>query len=81
MTYRYNTLTVVLEHDIRNDDAAPLLTAIRQMRGVLSVTGNVTNLTSHLAEERVRHDIYQKLWHVLYPNKKIEDDSPPSMAR
>lgn len=67
MTDRYNALTVVLEKDIRNDDAEALLNAIRQLRGVLSVTGNVADLDSHMAQARARHELGEKLWRVLYP--------------
>jgi hypothetical protein len=34
MTDKYNTLTVVLENDIRDDEAEPILAAIRQLKGV-----------------------------------------------
>lgn len=67
MTDRYNALTVVLEQDIRDDDAEALLNAIRQLRGVLSVTGNVSDMNSHIAQERARRDLGEKLWCVLYP--------------
>lgn len=67
MTDRYNALTVVLEKDIRDDDAEALLDAIRQLRGVLSVSGNVTDLTAHTAEERAKRELGDKLWQVLYP--------------
>lgn len=67
MTDRYNTLTVVLEHDIREDDAASLLNAIRQLRGVLSVTGNVADLNAHTAIERARGELIEKLWQIFYP--------------
>ena len=70
MTNRYNALTVVLEKDIRDDDAEALLSAIRQLRGVLSVSGNVADMDSHLAQERARHDLGEKLWCVLYPKHK-----------
>ena len=67
MTDRFNSLTVVLDRDIREDDAEALLNAIRQLRGVLSVTGNVSDVGSHIAEERVRRELGDKLWEVLYP--------------
>ncbi len=67
MTDRYNALTVVLENDIRDDDAEALLNAIRQLRGVLSVSGNVADMESYLAQERARHDLGEKLWRVLHP--------------
>lgn len=67
MADRYNTLTVVLEKDIRDDDAEALLSVIRQLRGVLSVSGNVADLTAHMAEERAKRELGDKLWQVLYP--------------
>ena len=69
MTDRYHTLTVVLERDTRDDDAEPLLAAIRQIRGVLSVTGSVVSPESHMAQERARRELGDKLCAVLHlPN-------------
>jgi hypothetical protein len=48
MTDRYNALTVVLEHDIRDDDAEAVANAIRQLRRVLSVSGNVADMGDHI---------------------------------
>lgn len=70
MTDRYNTLTVVLEKDMRSGDAEGLLEAIRRMRGVLSVTGNVADPTAWIAEERARHELGRGLWNLLYPEQK-----------
>lgn len=67
MTDRYNALIVVLEQDMRDDDAEALLSAIMQLRGVQSVTGNVVDIGSHTSDERARHDLGKKLLHVLYP--------------
>lgn len=66
MTDRYNALTVVLDRDIRDDDAECILNAIRMIKGVRSVTGNVADVESHIAEQRVRHELGQKLMGVLY---------------
>lgn len=54
MTDRVHTITVVLDHDMRDDDVQPLLAAIRQLRGVAAVDTVVADLTSHFAEVRVR---------------------------
>lgn len=67
MTDRFNSVTVVLEKDIRVDDAEVLIAAIRQLRGVLSVTGNVSDLSAHVAQERARHELGERLLAVLYP--------------
>lgn len=65
MTDRYHTLTVVLEHDTRTDDAEELIAAISMMRGVLKVDGIVANPTSHMAHERARREFKDKIWAVL----------------
>lgn len=67
MTDRYNALTVVLEQDIRSDDAEALIEAITCLRGVLKVTPRVANPDEHIAEMRVRQELGEKLWQVLYP--------------
>lgn len=69
MTDRFNALTVVLERDIREDDAEPLIAAIRQLRGVLSVEPHVSNLSDLIAESRVRREIGERLVTIVYPKK------------
>ena len=65
MTDRFHSLTVVLEHDMREDDAESLLQAIRHLRGVLSVKGEVASPDTWMAESRARWDLRQKLTEVL----------------
>ena len=67
MTDAYHSLTVVLDHDIRDDDAESILTAIRMIKGVLSVRPKVADMDSHMAEERARRDFGLKLWEIIYP--------------
>jgi hypothetical protein len=67
MTDRINALTVVLNVDIRDDDAEPIIAAIRQIRHVLSVAANVSSLEDHVARTRVRQELTDKLWEVLHP--------------
>lgn len=69
MTDRFNSLTVVLENDVRDDDAKALISAIRQFRGVVSVSGNVSDLTAHVAQVRANHELTEKLWRVLHPER------------
>lgn len=66
MTDRINAITVVLENDIRDDDAETILTAIRMVRGVLSATPNVSELSDHIAQERVRRELGDKILEVLH---------------
>ena len=65
MSDRYNSLIVFLEQDIKDEDAKPLIEAIKQLRGVLGVQPNVSDMLSNLAEERARRTLIDKLWKVL----------------
>lgn len=70
MTDRINAVTVVLEADLRIDDAQDLLNAIRQLRGVASVEPNVSSIEDHVAQERAKRELGAKLWEVLYPPQR-----------
>jgi len=70
MTDRFNGLKVFLEKNMRDDDAESLIQAIRQMRGVLSVKGNVADcFEDGLAEGRVRREIGKKIFEILNPER------------
>ena len=65
MTDRINAFVVILEHDLRDDDAQAIINAIRQLKGVLDVQPHVAGFDAAIAEARVRHELRQKLWKVL----------------
>lgn len=67
MTDRINAITVVLDKDMRVDDAESLLAAIRQLRGVLSVDPHVSEPGDHIAQNRARRELCDSLWEVLHP--------------
>jgi hypothetical protein len=67
MTDRINALTVVLEKDLRDDDCEPLLDAIKQLRGVLSVVPHVAGIVSHLAETRAKNALREEVLALLLP--------------
>jgi hypothetical protein len=66
MTDHIRSITVVVE-DMRDDDAESLISAIKQIRGVISATGNVVDLHDFVAYETARNDLTKKLWGVLSP--------------
>lgn len=70
MTNRFYALSVALDADIREDDAQVLISAIKQLRGVLNVEGHVASIETWAAQERARTELSSKLWDVLYPKKK-----------
>lgn len=65
MTDRFNALTVVLEKEIREDDAENLIKAISMLKGVIRVKGNVSNPDHWIAHESARHNLVMKIWEVL----------------
>lgn len=65
MTDRFNAFVVVLEHDLRDDDAQAIINAIRQLKGVLDVQPHVAGFEDAIAEARVKNELRQKLWKVL----------------
>lgn len=65
MTDRFHSLTVVLEKDVREDDAEHLIRAIKMMRSVADVRGHVTDHSLHAAEVRVTARWRDFLWKAL----------------
>jgi hypothetical protein len=67
MTDRYAGFVVSLEKDLREDDAAATLNAIRQIKGVIDVVPELTSAHVHIAEARAQREIEKKILSVLYP--------------
>ena len=72
MTDRYYALTVILEKDMRDDDAECVINAIKMMKFVLDVKGNIANPDTWMAEERARRELGQKLLDIVFPKMKEE---------
>jgi hypothetical protein len=62
MTDRYSAYTVVLEKDIRDDDAEAITKAIMMIRGVAKVSPIVSDVAQHVAETRIRSEIQSKIY-------------------
>ena len=60
MSTRLKGVLVTFEEDVREDDAAATLAAIRQIRGVLSVDPVPADIDDHMARARVRHEMWRK---------------------
>lgn len=70
MTDRHSAYIVILEQDIREDDAQATINAIKQIRGVLGVEPHIANpFEEQIAEMRVRNELSNKIFKVLYPDK------------
>jgi hypothetical protein len=57
----------VLERDTRDDDCKPLIDVILQLKGVLSVSTQVTDVVSLMALERARRELGEKVIAIIYP--------------
>lgn len=65
MTNRYNAVVVAFDRDIREDDAEAIINAIRMLRGVLTVTPNVSDINTHVAESRVKRELTDKIYDAI----------------
>lgn len=69
MTNRLKGFYVVLESDVREDDAEPILNALRMVKGVLSVDPVETAPVDHFERTRIEMEFREKLWKALEPDK------------
>jgi hypothetical protein len=69
MTERLRGLLVTFEEDVREDDAEAIINAIRLIKRVLTVKTIPSNIDLRISEDRVRHELGQKLWKVIYPDR------------
>ena len=65
MTDRFNYLIVALEQDTRDDDAQPLIDAIRLMQGVADVEGNVSDYDSWTSDARAHRELGTRILKAL----------------
>ena len=65
MTDRINALTVVLDHDIRDDDVKLVVDAVLMIKNVVGVKQNVADIVDYAARERVRYEAKRKLYDAI----------------
>lgn len=70
MTDRHSAYIVILESDIREDDAKATIDAIKQIRGVLGIEPHIANPDERIAEMRVRNELSRKIFDVIYAKKE-----------
>ena len=71
MTDRYNSLVVSLERDIREDDAEIIINAIKAIRGVNGVEGNIVDPDSFTAQMRINEKVTEKLYSLIKEINKL----------
>lgn len=74
MTERLKGVLVTFEDDVREDDAEHIINAIRLIRRVLTVKPVPNDIKQSIAEDRVRHELHEKLFRVIYPDSGKNDE-------
>ena len=69
MTTSYNSLTVVLEKETREEDAEYIMNAIRMIKGVMKVVPEVADRNHYIATETAKHELMQKVFKIFQENK------------
>jgi len=69
MTDRINAFLVVLDEELREDDAENTITALKQIKGVIGVEKAVENSSLMIAKMQIRNEMTAKLLEVLYPKE------------
>jgi hypothetical protein len=75
MTDRHAGYLVVLNADLRDDDAAPTVAALLQIKGVLAVEPVVASAAVQIAESRARHALLKSLFELAVQSE------PPGARR
>jgi len=70
MTDRIKGVYVALDQDYRVDDAEEILAALKMVKGVSDVTGDIIDMDDWSNRVRIRHELSAKLWKVLHDTKE-----------
>jgi hypothetical protein len=65
MTDRLAGVLVTFDDDYRDDDAAHILAAIQMIKGVSAVEPVPSDYSLHIATERAKREIKDKLWDLV----------------
>jgi cell division protein FtsX len=72
LTDRIQSLTVVLEEDLRDDDAREIADAIAKLRGVQLVTlGEPVDMNVHVERQRLRRSLGASIVSLLSGEKPV----------
>lgn len=69
MTDRHSGYIVVLDKDIREDDAEATLRAIAQIKNVMDITPIVSDPMGKISEVRARRNLLTKIYEVFENDK------------
>ena len=67
MSDRLNSLTVVLEKEMKTEDAELIINAIKMIRGVANIIPGKATSEGQIAREMARLDLIEKVYKLLNP--------------
>lgn len=70
MTDRFFALTVILNKDIREDDAEAIIQAIQMIKGVGKVQPHISSPEFITAEFRAQNELRDKILEIFYPKNE-----------
>jgi len=70
MTERHSGYLVTLNHDVREDDAKEIITALKMVKCVATVTPVVSDPHSWIIEDRVKRALEEKILEIFHPREK-----------
>ena len=65
LTDRYKGFAVTMDKDRRDDDCEEIIKAIMMIKGVHNVMPLTADIGDHMARDRVKLELREKLWEVL----------------
>lgn len=72
MSSKINSITIVFKNDISEEYCNRLIEAFSLYAGIQSIDRNITDHNLYVAESRVRNELGEKLWEVLYPKLQLK---------
>jgi hypothetical protein len=66
VTERHAGYIVSLDESVRDEDAEQIITALRQIRGVVSVRPVVEDVQAHIGQERARAELSSRITAALH---------------
>lgn len=70
MSDRVSGFIIVLEEDLKDEDAKPVLDAIALIKGVLRVEPHVVDVSGCIAATRAKMDALHAITHALFSGDK-----------
>jgi hypothetical protein len=71
MSDRIYAYTVILDGEYKDEDVEQVQHAIEMIKGVRSVTPQVSNPEIYFAKQKIRDEIGEKIINIIYPKEEL----------